>query len=224
MTGEPMTTTDPMATADRILITRRAWFWAGALAVVSTVPGVVGTYVQSFPVVGWIAPVLLAVALLLLAFGPDSVVARRPLGVTALVVLALWPLISRVVDAFFLRMIATGPYAVASAVSSSFGYVESAVGILAGIVVVVQIWRVGVVPASLRWVPLIVFALWVAPDVLMSAAYVTWPASAQTVSAQTSLFVVGALVAAATALGTLIFGTSAIVAATQPRPIATARS
>lgn len=219
-----MTTTDPMATADRILITRRAWFCAGALAVVSTVPGVVGTYVQSFPVVGWITPVLLAVALLLLAFGPDSVVARRPLGVTALVVLALWPLISRVVDEFFLRMIATGPYAVASAVSSSFGYVESAVGILAGIVVVVQIWRVGVVPVSLRWVPLIVLALWVAPDVLMSAAYVTWPASAQTVSAQTSLFVVGALVAAATALGTLIFGTSAIVAATQPRPIATPRS
>lgn len=219
-----MTTTDPMATADRILITRRAWFWAGALAVVSTVPGVVGTYVQSFPMVGWIAPVLLAVALLLLAFGPDSVVARRPLGVTALVVLALWPLISRVVDEFFLPVIATGPYAVASAVSSSFGYVESAVGILAGIVVVVQIWRVGVVPVSLRWVPLIVLALWVAPDVLMSAAYVTWPASAQTVSAQTSLFVVGALVAAATALGALIFGTSAIVAATQPRPIATPRS
>ncbi|MDC5237986.1 hypothetical protein NRA21_17920, partial [Acinetobacter baumannii] len=86
--------------------------------------------------------VLYAAAVLVFAIGltrESSVVARRPLGLVALAILAGWPF----VDWFLTDVVM--PYDRAPEAAGALGYIDLIVRIGAGLVAAVQIIRVGVV-------------------------------------------------------------------------------
>lgn len=97
-----------------------------------------------------------AAALLTLAFGvrrSGSIVARRPLGVTALAVSALLPMLSALLWTV-LPWDASEP-----AAGVMIGQALAVIDLAALAVAAVEIARAGAVPHHLRWVPLIVLAV-----------------------------------------------------------------
>lgn len=108
--------------------------------------------------------VLFAAAVLVFAIGSRreaSVVARRPLGVAALVVYALWPLAIRLVVPFLPRMDAAygaglSTYREAETILATVFLVNVAVSFLAASIAAVQIARAGTVPSPWHRAPLVV--------------------------------------------------------------------
>lgn len=106
-------------------------------------------------------------ALVVLAIGvgrAGSVVARRPLGVGALLVLAVWSWVERLV------FLIVPPTAENIDFSLSWGYVSIAVSLAAAIIAVISIARAGVIDGSLRWAPLWGLVAATAPQVLGALA------------------------------------------------------
>ena len=109
---------------------------------------------------GIVGDVVFAAAVLVFAFGirgAGSVTARRPLGTTALTVLAVWTVVGSalmtvlVTGGFGLQVVtdngsATAPFLVAS-------YVDIGIQFVASLIAVVQIGRAGVVPRPWNWAP-----------------------------------------------------------------------
>lgn len=104
-----------------------------------------------------------AAAVMVFAIGLSkeaSVVARRPLGVTALIVVALWPLAVRIVAPFLPRMdsatYAAGleAYRAAEDILTAFSLVNLVVLYAAALIGSIQIARAGAVPTLWRWAPL----------------------------------------------------------------------
>lgn len=132
---------------------------------------------------GIVLDVVFAAAVLLFAVGLSreaSVVARRPLGVIALAVVALWPLVTRAVQPFLPRMDAAtfeagmAAYREAENVLTAVFFVNLLVSLAASLLASVQIARAGVVPRPWNWAPL---WAWIAsvtagviPQILFSAA------------------------------------------------------
>jgi hypothetical protein len=114
-------------------------------------------------VLGWGATVAFSAAVLVFAFGAGhggSIVARRPLGVTAAVILALWPFAERVLTWAM-------PFDERSTeFSQVWAYVSVTAKVAAAIVLVVQIARAGVVTGRVRWAPAWGLAAVVVPQVL----------------------------------------------------------
>lgn len=103
------------------------------------------------PIVGWMGIAAFSAALLVFAFGlgrGGSIVARRPLGVAAAVVVAVWPVVQRIVTAFVPFEDATREF------HQVWGYVTLAVTLGGLIAFTVEIARAGVVRGRLRWAPL----------------------------------------------------------------------
>jgi len=135
---------------------RRAWLIGGVLFIAATVLGLVLSPVG----LGIIGDVVFAAAVLVFAFGirgAGSVTARRPLGTTALTVLAVWTVVGSalitmlVTGGFGLEVVtdngsATAPFLVAN-------YVDIGVQFVASLIAVVQIGRAGVVPRPWNWAP-----------------------------------------------------------------------
>jgi len=118
-----------------------------------------------------IGDVIYAAAVLLLAIGlsrEGSVVARKPLGLAAMVVVAVWPL-----TAFVLTSLLTVQEPVGGDGWMIFGYFALAVPVCAGLVAAVQIARAGVVPSPWRWAPLWVLGLQAAAWAIPNIAIVT---------------------------------------------------
>ena len=135
---------------------RRAWLIGGVLLIAATVLGLVLSPVG----LGIVGDLVFAAALLVFAFGirgAGSVTARRPLGTTALTVLAVWTVVGSalmavlVTGGFGLQVVtdsgsATAPFLVAS-------YVDIGIQFVASLIAVVQIGRAGVVPRPWNWAP-----------------------------------------------------------------------
>lgn len=101
--------------------------------------------------------VAFAASALLLAVGmtrADSVVARRPTGVVAVAILALWPLIAEGAAA---AIGAVEPNA--AEVWTVLGYASILVPTAAGLIAAVAILRAGTVPDPWRWAPMWVLAI-----------------------------------------------------------------
>ena len=111
----------------------------------------------------WGSIVAFSASVLVFAFGArrgGSIVARRPLGVAAAVVLALWPFAERVLTWAM-------PFGESTAeFYQVWGYVSLTVKVAAAIVLVVQIARAGVVTGRVRWAPAWGLAAVVVPQVL----------------------------------------------------------
>jgi hypothetical protein len=157
-----------------------------------------------------------ALGVLVFAIGfsrAGSVVARRPLGVSALVVLALAPLVVNLAYAFApVLVIATQPSTAWTAFA--VGLTASAVSVAAGAVATTQIARLGAVPARWRWAPMWALGISVGSAVLVQGVWVALGAAGAD----------RGLIAAAGAIGwvgalapTLGLGVVALIAASTDR-------
>jgi hypothetical protein len=128
----------------------------GVLLIAATVFGVIFQPVASLIPGGAIIGVaLFSASMLIFAFGirgSGSVTARRPLGTTALTVLAIWVLLIWVLQSTLLsRDFMPSDSTISSLLA--LGYVDSIVQFVAALVAVVQIARAGVVPPPWNWAP-----------------------------------------------------------------------
>lgn len=114
---------------------------------------------------GWIGTFAFSGALVVFAvgIGRASLVARRPLGTTALLVWAAWPL----VDSVFAALV---PFETGNALWAAWGYIAQVLPLLAAIVAVVQIGRAGVLHGGIRWAPLWALVGAVAASLVLYAA------------------------------------------------------
>jgi len=128
-----------------------AWFIGGGLMLVS----VVATALSPSPFFsyGSLSMVLFAAALLVFAFGvrgQGSVTARRPLGTITLVLLAVWTVLGSVLSGAIADSLSNdslpGPL-------MAFAYADSFVQFALALICVMQIARLGVVPAPWNWLP-----------------------------------------------------------------------
>lgn len=164
---------------------RRLTWMIGGISLI--VCGVIGMLQYSLfgiaQTAGIVLDVVFAAAVLLFAVGLSreaSVVARRPLGVIALAVVALWPLATRAAQPFLPRMDAAtfeagmAAYREAETVLTTVFFVNLLVSLAASLLASVQIARAGVVPRPWNWAPLWALiasvAAGVIPQILFSAA------------------------------------------------------
>lgn len=125
-------------------------------------------------VLSLLADTLWAAAILVLAFGlhrEGSVVARRPLGLAAATIVALWPAVATVVN------LLTAPTDLTTAGSDAWLFwlsLSIVLPVVAGLIAAVQVGRAQVIPLPWKWAPLWVLAaqvaLWVLPQLLGVAA------------------------------------------------------
>ncbi len=126
-----------------------AWVWGGGLLAASAVVPLVGGIGVISSTGIWVGRVLFAAALAVFAFGlrgSGSVVARRPLGVTALLVLGIAPLLIDLVTPSQVDESSVWMLQVSA-------YVQLAITAAAALVAVVQIARASIVPNPWRWAP-----------------------------------------------------------------------
>lgn len=151
---------------------RLAWIIGGSLlAAHSAVILMFNGMPMPLPGGDLVLAVVWAGALLVLAFGirrSGSVVSRRPLGVTALVVAAVMPIVSMLVWVVV-------PVDFSDPTSVMVGQALAVIDLAALAVAAVAIARAGAVPHRLRWVPLIVLAVCAGVQIAVQAVAVTAP-------------------------------------------------
>jgi hypothetical protein len=192
----------------------RAWFVGGTL-LLATVPLGVVTNSTGAAIVGanTITTVLFSASLLVFAFGirgSGSITARRPLGTTALAVLAIWVLLGWVLTDV---VGASAPYDAPSAAMLMFGYVDAFVEFAVALVAVVQIARAGVVPSPWNWAP--AWAL-----LAMTVPWLLWQiiaAGATQETASTAIFFVSGVDGLVRVGSTMFLGVLAIVLSDRAR-------
>ncbi|SDO02163.1 hypothetical protein SAMN05216368_10969 [Cryobacterium flavum] len=127
-------------------------FVGGGLLLASVVVTVI-SQPALFAYIGLIGPALFAAALLVFAFGVrgvGSVTARRPVGTTALVLLAFWLFLGSVQSVVISDFFSNDP---APTLLMAFSYADSYVQFALALVAVMQIARIGAVPSPFNWVP-----------------------------------------------------------------------
>ncbi|MBD3941836.1 hypothetical protein IF188_09035 [Microbacterium sp. NEAU-LLC] len=210
---------------------RLAWLIGGSLSIAYAVLVLVstGNPLLSFTGGGIVRYALWAAALLVFAFGVrrrGSVVARRPLGIVALVIAAAVPLLSYLWGAFAplgamdtLTIDTVGMDAAAAdaaATAAMVGNATTVVALGALIVGTVVIARAGAVPRRIRWVPLIVLAVVAGAQIALMIVAVSLTDDLIRPDMTAAYFAVTLL----GPLGVLLLGILAIVSAPReaPRP------
>jgi hypothetical protein len=161
------------ASSPRRADARIAWQVGGSLLVAAALLRVVASN-PPFPqfLSGVVADVLWCAALVVFAVGwrrAGSVVARRPLGVTALVVAGVAPLVLGIVGRLVVYPQDGSPDPGLLALS----YVSLLLPVVALVIGLVQVARAGAVPRAVRWTPLVVVAVAVGVNVLVQILAVT---------------------------------------------------
>lgn len=128
----------------------------------------------------------------------ESVVARRPLGLVAMLILAWWQVVARViVDA----LSPSEPFATPEAIPPAhmiLGYLDLLVPLAAGVIATTQIARTRIVPSPWLWAPLWALGLSVTVGVITQGIYATMALPQQAMAD------VGALLGALTNLASTI--------------------
>ncbi|GAA5094976.1 hypothetical protein GCM10025760_26670 [Microbacterium yannicii] len=146
----------------------------GVLLIVSAVaafaaPNAFAVNLPFHTVLSWVSTAAFSASVLVFALGigqGGSIVARRPLGVTAALVVALWPFAERALTWAMPFSAGTAEF------YQVWGYVSLTVRIAAAVVLVVQIARAGVVTGRMRWVPAWALAVVVLPQLLVQVMMV----------------------------------------------------
>ncbi|GAA5199959.1 hypothetical protein [Microbacterium jejuense] len=211
--AEPEALATSAAAGEAVRNARLAWLIGGSLLIAYAVLVLTanGNAVLSFPGRGFVLEGLWAGALLVLAFGirgRGSVVARRPLGVVALVIAAAVPLLSESWWALF----PLGAWDSTTAVMVGNGTTLVTLGAL--IVATVVIGREGAVPDRIRWVPLIVLAVAAGAQIAMSIVGVTLASNLVLADVVAAYFYASML----GTLGVMLLGILAIVFAPREAP------
>ncbi len=193
---------------------RRTWTLGGIGLIACGVLGMVQTTLLGMstgPAIAVVTGLVYAAAVLLLAIGTTSgasVVARRPLGVTTLAIVAVWPLVDQVAVHFLPQDGSSlGAW-------TTYGYVTLVVQAGAALVAAMQIARAGVVAAPWCWAPLWVLAFqafaWAVPQIVGISVGVA------AIQAWWGLY--SLLATLAGLAGTLGLGILSLVLAAQQRP------
>ncbi len=155
--------------------------------------------------------VIYAAAVLLFAIGTSahgSVVARRPLGVVTMAIVAVWPLVDTAANLVFSQDESTfGAW-------TTYAYVALVVQTGAALVAATQIGRAGVVPAPWCWAPLVILGFqafaWAVPQIVFVSL------GSDAIANLADLYVLMSTLAGLA--GTLGLGILALVLAAQQRP------
>lgn len=127
------------------------------------------------PAFAVVAEIVWAVGVTVFAVGRtryESVVARKPLGLVAMLILAWWQIITRI---GLETMTPDEPFATAESIPAFYtviGYLSLVVPLAAGIIAAIQIARARIVPSPWRWAPLWVLSLSTAAGVVTQGMYV----------------------------------------------------
>lgn len=193
------------------------WRTGGILLGVSGLLGVVGFGFFSIPGgAAVVVDILWAAGVLVFALGlsrAGSVVGRRPLGVTALAVVGIAPLL---VNTARDLTPSAGPTATAPFfVSAAFALTAAVLSIAAGAVASVQIARLGAVPRRWRWAPMAALAISVGMALLQQIGYVVVLGAGAGQGPGSALALLGVIGFLAPTLG---LGVVALLAAAGERP------
>ena len=127
--------------------------------------------------VGVVADLAWAVGVMIFAIGfsrDGSVVARKPLGIAAMGVVAFWPLVTTTVSALLTALI-PGP----DDRLLMWGYASVLITFAAGLIASLEIARSGAVPSPWNWAPLVALGVqtlaWLLPQLLAVGADLTDP-------------------------------------------------
>jgi len=198
-----------------------AWLWGGGLLAASAVLPMLGPDVSLTPVLVWTGRLLTAAAYAVFALGirrEGSIVARRPLGVIALLLMAFVPsIIELVTPAAEIPTDSGMPENLW--LLQLLGYVSLAIWAAAALVAVVEIGRARVVPDPWRWAPAAGLALGAALYVVSQVALVA--VGAQGVQEFATLLAISSAVGAV--LVPLALGILAMVLGARGRPAAPAQ-
>lgn len=141
----------------------------------SSLPGAFGPF-SAWNVIGILTEVIYAAAVLVFAIGisrQSSVVARRPLGVTSMAIVALWPFVNTLVAPLLSLDDAPQLPQDEGVIGASMIYFSVALVVQAGaaLIAATQIARAGVVPAPWCWAPLWVVGFqaiaWAVPQIVI---------------------------------------------------------
>ncbi|WES63942.1 hypothetical protein P0L94_15920 [Microbacter sp. GSS18] len=194
----------------------RTWIAGGTGLLLCGVIGMLRTSLMGTPGAQFLnvaGDAFYAAGVLVLAIGlvrEASLVTRRPLGVLAMAVVAVWPLLTGLATVP-LGMVEPEGYGAAWTV---FGYVGLVVPAAAGLIAALQISRAGVVAPPWKWAPLWVLGLyalaWSVPQLVI--------ASIGGADAQLYVGLFAMLSTLAFLAGTLGLGTLALLLAARHRP------
>ena len=154
------------------------------------------------PVLTVIAELAWAVGVTVFAVGRtryESIVARRPLGLVTMLIVAWWHVVARIV---FDVMTPNGGFATPDSIPSMYvvlGYLDLLIPLAAGTIATVQIARTRIVPSPWRWAPLWVLGLSVLVGVMTQGMYATIALPQQAVADIATLL--GALPSLASTIG-----------------------
>ncbi len=196
---------------------QRTWIAGGIGLIVCGVAGILPPTLNSgsgTAAVSVTVDVIYAASMVLFAVGLSSeasIVARKPLGMTALVIVGLWPVTLFVLN----RFAAEEP--VAAAGGSIIGYLALLVPACAGLVAGMQVVRAKVVENPWRWAPLWALSGYAGAWVITQLIIVSQP-SGEVQSFSPLLQLLATLAGFA---GTAGLGILAIVLAAKQRPATT---
>ncbi|QTV79015.1 hypothetical protein [Microbacterium sp. NIBRBAC000506063] len=140
-----------MTGADAARTRKRTWLVGGILLLIVVLLGLVREMVGPY-LPWWVDRGLLAAAFVVFAIGlgrGGSVTGRRMLGTAALVILAVWQLLSPLLW----RVLTPSEYESALGVLRVLGTAEQALVFALALIAVVQIGRTAVIPGPWNWAP-----------------------------------------------------------------------
>ena len=157
---------------------RKTWLFGGIALIVCGVLSVLRDSISLFPAAGLlvsisvVADVVWAISVMIFAIGfgrEGSVVDRKPLGVTAMCLVAVWPLVSAIVSTVLSTVLP-----VPDERWLMWGYAGALIPFAAGLIASVEIARAGVVPLPWKWAPMVALGLstlaWLLPQLLTVGA------------------------------------------------------
>lgn len=204
---------DVTATADTTLSRRRTWMTGGVLFVVSALLGLGMVTVPGLPFS--ISQLLFHAGAVVFAIGlgrAGSVTGRRPLGTGAIIALAVWSLV--VAPVAWMLVNSADPTDVGYlSTAAMVGTADQVVSLVLAIIAAVQIGRIAIVPRPWNWAP-----LWALGAIVVAQLIPNLIAAAGSISDQTLLGALFAVISLTAASAVAFLGVVALVLAVRPAP------
>lgn len=201
------------AAADTTISRRRTWMTGGVLFVVSALLGLGMVTVPGLPFS--ISQLLFHAGAVVFAIGlgrAGSVTGRRPLGTGAIIALAVWSLVVAPV-AWMLVNSAAPTDASYPSTAAMVGTADQVVSLVLAIIAAVQIGRIAIVPRPGNWAP-----LWALGAIVVAQLIPNLIAAAGSISDQTLLGALFAVISLTAASAVAFLGVVALVLALRPAP------
>ncbi|MEV7632514.1 hypothetical protein AB0N64_08910 [Microbacterium sp. NPDC089318] len=199
--------------ADTTRSRRRTWMTGGVMFVASALLGLGMVTVPGLPFS--ISQLLFHAGAVVFAIGlgrGGSVTGRRPLGTGAIIALAVWSLIMAPV-AWMLVNSAAPTDAGYLSTAAMVGTADQVVSLVLAIIAAVQIGRIAIVPKPWNWAP-----LWALGAIVVAQLIPNLIAAAGSISDQTLLGALFAVISLISASAVAFLGVVALVLALRPAP------